>query len=277
MKRLVLIAIWVACVSSGCSLLQNDDKDVASKLPKPKAAPDSVGIELTFVRIPLKEDQVEQSIWAEADEQCVEANVRRHLERNGFRCGLVNQQLPTKLRELLDESHRSGNQSADNVDLSTRTRRQTWHASKRVLIMATPSINNFICLQSNADEKQISGKAFNSGQGFFAARAFPLDDGHVRFQLVPEVHHGEIKNQYVASEGSIQIQAGREKYVIDDMTLESILAPGQTLLLSCTSDHKGLGRTFFVDDQNGEPHQKMLLLRLIQTQKADLFDSLFDE
>ena len=48
--------------------------------------------------------------------------------------------------------------------------------------------------------------------------------------------------------------------------------PGQTLILSCTPESKGLGQNFFVDTSHGDPQQKLLLIRLAQTQRDDLFE-----
>ncbi len=107
-----------------------------------------------------------------------------------------------------------------------------------------------------------------------AARSFPQGDGTVRLEFMPEVHHGEPRKQWVAGEGTFHLLSGRAREVFQDLLISASLHPGETLLLSCTPDHKGLGQNFFVDVGQGDAQQKLLLIRVAQTQRDELFEPL---
>ena len=47
------------------------------------------------------------------------------------------------------------------------------------------------------------------------------------------------------------------------------LHPGETILLSCTPEKTGLGRTFFVEGNSGR--QRIILIRLAQLHADELF------
>lgn len=270
------LILFVVIILFGCRAWQNVATEGTS-LPPVKLAPDSIGVELTFVRIPMDDESIIQSIWAEADEQCVPGLERSHHHRNGVRCGIVNQQLPTALRKILDQNSQKQGLNGNVVDLVSQTKQQQWRFGKRAEIIATEPKPEFIFLHSNPDSLDIVGRTFENGQGIFGVKAFAEKDGTVRFELIPEIHHGAVKNQWIANQGSIQMKAGKDREVLSDLIIKTALAPGQTLLVGCTSEICGLGASLFADRDSGEPHQKMFLLRLTQLQKDDLFDQLMDE
>jgi len=108
----------------------------------------------------------------------------------------------------------------------------------------------------------------------FVIRARPERDGRVRIRLVPEVQHGENKLRYVGTQGVLRIEPGRTKRAFDDLAVEAVLAPGHMLLLGTLLDPPGsLGRRFFTQNVDGQVQQKLLVIRLAQTQHDDLFDS----
>src|SRR5690606_27801493 len=94
----------------------------------------------------------------------------------------------------------------------------------------------------------------------------------VRVEIIPEIHHGSPRQQVVPGEGTFQLITARDREVFEDLRMELTLAPGQTLVLTCTSDQKGLGENFFVEPERGDGQKTLLRIRLLQTQRGDLFD-----
>ena len=66
--------------------------------------------------------------------------------------------------------------------------------------------------------------------------------------------------------------AGRKREVFQHLAFEAQLNPGQTLIMSCTPEMTGVGHTFFVESGEGDAQQKLLLIRLAQSQRNALFD-----
>ena len=57
----------------------------------------------------------------------------------------------------------------------------------------------------------------------------------------------------------------------DSLAIEVLMTPGESLVLSCTADVKGLGQHMFVDGKSDSDTQYLVLVRLTQTQFDDLF------
>jgi hypothetical protein len=69
------------------------------------------------------------------------------------------------------------------------------------------------------------------------------------------------------------MEPGRRKRTFDEMTIEARLSPGQMLVLgSLTSRPGSLGHRFFTLQRDGKTEQKLLIVRLAQTQHEELFD-----
>ncbi|MCA9213881.1 MAG: hypothetical protein KDB27_12505 [Planctomycetales bacterium] len=275
-RHSVGLLLFFLGVLSGCKSWQEADSNFALKLPSPRLSDDSVAVDLTFVRIPPTEKTFEQTIWAEVDEQCVPPELRAHLNMNGIRCGVIGGQLPSALVRLLDESGSSDVTRVDarKTDVLTRRRHQRWQSGQRVPIIATVMDPSMAILHHPPDDSGVTGRSFANAQGFLGAKAHIQKDGQVRVELTPEIHYGDVKQQWVAGEGTFQWKSGKERYVMSDLLMSVEMSVGQALLVSCTPERSGLGQTFFIDTDTGDPQQRMLFLRFSQTQKDELFDDL---
>jgi hypothetical protein len=198
-------------------------------------SPDSVVLDILFVRFPLADPEINEQLWEEIDEQHFPAQLRRRLQRNGFRVGLVGNPIPftlTKLLELEDKPQPTGKASQLNV----------------------------------------ADMLYSNAQPQMAIKAFPQRDGRVRLELVPELHHGQPQMRPVAdSQGMFRLVSSRPRREFDKMAISAVLSPGSTLLLGSLPNHPGsLGHHFFTED-NGHLEQKLLVIRLSQTQHDEMF------
>jgi hypothetical protein len=238
-------------------------------------SPDSVALEITFVRVLLGQPTINAQLWQQVDEQWMPAEQRLHLNRNGFRCGLVGTNLPDALRELLGQQTQAAKlDQMANTELDTlaQNREVNSRAGQRTEIVTGPPRTEIVVLHKQATVDKVTGQTFPDAQCILAARSFPQGDGTVKLELTPEVHHGAPRQQWVAGEGTFQLLSGREREVFQDLMMEVSLSAGQTVLLSCTPELKGLGQNFFVEAARGDPQQKLLLIRLAQTQRDELFE-----
>ena len=272
----VSVLFTTLLLALGCKSWDQSANNSTLKLPTPRLAMDSIGVDLTFVRVPPNEQDLEQTIWAEADEQCIPPELRAHLNANGIRCGVIGRQLPTALVRLLDESdtHDLNRDEIRETDVLTRARHQRWKAGRRVPIVATTALPSLVLLHRESGSDQLTGQTFSEAQGFLAAKPYPQQNGQVRIELTPEIHFGAVNQRWIAGEGTWHLKSGKERHVLADLQMKLKMAPGQALLVSCTADHSGVGRTLFIDSTGGDPQQKMLFLRIAQLQHEELFDNL---
>ena len=273
-RRFRLAVVGLIFVTSlGCSSWKAVTPETW-ELPVVRMSPDSVVMEITFIRVPAGASDTMGQLWQEIDEQLFTPTQRTHLNENGFRCGLVGLQLPTGLRALLDsEQQASALQEATpgDIDVLKQHRRIQCRSGRRSEIVTCTPRDEMVVLHKDDDSQSVGGKTLREAQCVLAARCYPQGNGEVRVELTPEIHHGTPRKQWVAGEGTFHLVTGRDRQVYDDLLMEITLTPGQTLVLSCTPEF-GLGHNFFLDTSHGDAQQKLLLIRLTQTQRDDLFE-----
>jgi hypothetical protein len=80
--------------------------------------------------------------------------------------------------------------------------------------------------------------------------------------LVPEVQHGEARQQYRGDDGMWRVDSARPKVALDKLALDVVLAPGQAIVLGARTDRPAsVGHYFFTQPVDGELQQKLLLIR----------------
>ncbi len=112
------------------------------------------------------------------------------------------------------------------------------------------------------------GKTFADAQTVFELKAFPLGDGRARLELVPEIQFGPVKQKYVGRDGMFELEVGRERKNFPQLRIDATITPGHTLAVSSGSSRSSLGGCFFCNAER----QKLLLIRLAQSQYDDLFE-----
>lgn len=249
-----------------------------SPLRPAQMSPDSVVLELFFVRFPFGDPTINGKLWDEIDEQLFPVEVRERLACNGFRAGVVNGQMPMELSKLLELSGKPapGGEPAeiklDELDAEPRVLRRhmglrNGHPGQIFASGIYPQLHVLVC-QSG----EVGGQSYNQAQGIFAIKSSPQPDGRVRLELVPELHHGQHQQRWVGHPGMFRLDTSRPKQVFDDMTLIADLIPGSMLVLSSLPNREGsLGHHFFSDTVD-RLEQKLLIVRVSQTQHDGLFN-----
>jgi hypothetical protein len=291
--RLSLIArlsIVALATAAGCAPVMN--KKGNSPLAKPVMSPDSVVLEFYFVRFAFDDPEINGPTWDEIDEQPFESRLRKQLAESGFRVGLIRGELPSELQKLIvgeaktqianeppageiDEAPAGTIQPqvvAIDDESSTRKRTQQLRAGQRSEILASGVYDSLPLVE--VDQGQLHGKPYPKGQGLFAVKSYPQGDGRVRVDLSPELHYGDQKVNYVGDQGMLRIDTGRSKKVFEQLAMSATLAPGEMIVLGSLPEKRGsLGHYFFTELTGGKLDQKLLIIRLAQTQYDDLFGS----
>lgn len=271
LRRLVFL-IGLPALVMGCARIQTSTE--TSKLPRTRLSADAVALDVAFIHLPIADELSYEVIWTAADEQLFPATLRQDLSANGFRVGVIGQQLPPRLRELLDVTDNileAGGEDLNSPELNHRgaKRHLQIRAGRRSEILASKTYPALAALVK--EDGRLHGHQFREAQCQFALKQYPQGDGRVKIELIPEIAHGEPKTQWVGSEGSIMPQVGRERLVLDLLRIESQLVPGEWLLLSATDEIRGLGEHFFTQTSSGKRQRTFLLIRVSQTQLDDLF------
>ncbi len=275
--------VWSALVLAASGWLAGCHGPIhraGSPLLPARMGPDSVALDIIFVRCPLGERRFDVDLWEEIDEQGLPALLRQRLAENGFRAGLVAGQVPLALAELMELAEQVPvDAQVQQVELASATsapralcRHLQLPPTRRGEVLASDVYEELPLLVCH--EGELTGQTLHQAQALLALRAFPLPSGRVRLEVVPEVHHGQPRQNWVARDGMLLLEAARSKEVFDWLRVAVDLAPGDMLLLSSLPNRPGsLGHYFFAAGE-GKPERKLLLVRLAQTQQDELTSEL---
>ena len=270
--------LLVLLLATGCRELP--ERVGKSPLKPLRMTPDTVVLDVFFVRFPFGDPEPNGPLWAEIDETPWPAALRQKLTMNGFRLGLVaGQAVPvslSKLLELKDKPAPAGNMHETTVtDLAAEPRvvrrHMPLHSGRRGEVLAAGPYEELTVLLCSASG--LEGNTYTDARAILGIWASLEPDGRVRLKLTPELHHGAPKPALVGQPGMMRLESNQPKRVFQDMTIESSLRPGQMLVLGSLPERPGsLGRHFFTQKVNGRLEQKLLVIRLSQTQHDGLFD-----
>ena len=250
-RQIVLLAVLAM---AGCNTPLRQGK---SPLLPAQMSPDSVVLEIFFIRFPFGDPTVNEKLWEEIDEQQFSPALRERLARNGFRAGMVSGQIPIELSKLLELSDKPAptgelqDAKIENLEAEPRVVRRhlQLRAGQRSEIIASGVYAQLPVLM--CESGQLCGQTYSQAQGMFAVKSFPQPDGRIRLELVPELHHDQPRQRWVGSQGVLRLETSRPKRVFDDLELSPELAPGAMLVLSSLSNRPGsLGHYFFTENED---------------------------
>ncbi|MDA0658361.1 MAG: hypothetical protein O3C60_05915 [Planctomycetota bacterium] len=240
-------------------------------MPASKLSADSVVLETVTFRLPLG-DIKSEDFWQQVDEQRIDTDTRRRLESNGFRIGIVGSQLPPLLTRHLDAEVGQPPSTVRQGD-SFVTTPQTLSRRRGVPFeIASPENHEQLQYLRLTANGSLVGETLAQAQCLLIAKPFPRNDSDLDLTIEPVVSHGQPRQRFVPGDGaSIRTENSADKRHFPELRWEIRLSPGESLLMTCTEDTKGLGRAFFTDETSGQRRQRLVLIRLAQTQRDDLF------
>jgi len=275
----------LALCAGGCAPLQTAGK---SPLLPLQMSPDSMVLDIIFVRLPQQETEEVQQLWEELDEQQLAPALRQRLSRNGFRVGIAGVQLPPSLEKLLNQATTpddkpvqaaapppEGPASVTVTEFQSEpalTRRHLQLRSGREAEIIASSIYPSLPLLEPDAEGQLSGRRYAKAQGVFTLQAFAEADGRVKLAVRPELQYGEPQQEIRPEAGRWLLQSRRRRRAFDDLNIEASLAPGEILVLAAQPDETGsAGHYFFTEQTSAGLTRKLLLVRLSQTQHNEIY------
>ena len=273
-----VVLLLVLC-QAGCRPIMPDVKG-QSPLKPAALSQDSVVLDIFFIRFPFGEATVNDELWDEIDEQHFSPECRRRLLENGFRVGRIGGRIPVELSRLLELGEKPAPTGQpkqlvlEDIGRGPRVNRRHLQIQprQRSEIIAS-GIYDELPLITKDVWGQISGKFFKQAQAILALRAELQSDGRVSLCITPEVHHGQPRKRWISgSQGVLQLDSGRAREVFYSLAAEATLAPGEMFVVSSLPNRSGsLGHYFFTETKFGKLQQKLLVIRLSQTQHDDLF------
>ncbi len=270
-------ACWLGVLGialAGCTAAVVQTSGTETWLSSARMSPDAAGLDVFFIPLSARNEELYERLWAEVDEQVLSPQLRQRLYENGFRVGVVGAQLPQVLQQLLMRQGLlgSGTQVPEPhlpqlVDGSPRitVRHIQLRRGRRSEVVASGTFDELPVLVK--DGQGVLGNTYRQCQGIFALRCFPDRDGSALVELVPELHYGHPRQVFSAQEGMWRVVTQRPREVYDHLSVEVKLHLGQMLILGAALDRPGtLGHRFFDMPGTQPPMRRVLLIRLATVQ-----------
>ncbi|MEW4454755.1 hypothetical protein AB1L30_18970 [Bremerella sp. JC817] len=277
-RRTTTLLLMALLFAGGCrALWEPEELGAPSELPSRPLSEDTVMLDIARVSLTSLDETKCQSIWEEIDEQALPLDKRRELMANGFRVGIIDFHLPAPIREIIG-SKEDGNKGLNGEqmvrvdgDEKVAINRRRFPRGKRIEYVMVPTQPELSLLETV--DGTLRGQTYYDAESKFVLKGYPQNDGRVQVVVTPEIHHGQPKKHVEAGEGMFRIETRKESKVLEQIEFSAILEPGQTLIISGTTEAKGLGKSFFERENGGKTRRQIMLLRLAGTQFDDLFQS----
>ncbi len=220
--------------------------------------PKRCALQVAFLTRVLRDPALDVSVWNAADEQVVPSDVRRVLEINGLRIGVITGSLPADVESILN---------APPPAKVERSQVSLPDGDHTLLSMSQMTPTASLLLSS---ENRTYGKDYQDANGWCRVTAKQEGPSGVALRFVPEIHHGPIQHAFgaVPNGGAMapqrfMVKDGQEEETLRELAVTLTLQPGQIAVLGCRTDKpRSLGAFLFTQPEVNSDRllQKVLLI-----------------
>ncbi|MGD9855494.1 MAG: hypothetical protein AB7U20_11160, partial [Planctomycetaceae bacterium] len=248
----IVMMAWTA--GSGCALLTSDNLvQTVGKSPLKQVTPtiDAIELEVFFIERPVGDPLIGSSLWSDLDTlSSLHPASATSLRRNGFRFGVSGSEPPRALAAAVDvaggrfNGHRSSQRSGEE--------------------MAIDASRTYPSCQIQVDESgQRRQYSYEQAKCVFRVTPERLQDGWVRLEFLPEIHHGEMKIRQVPGNQDWQHLPSQLIDPLFDQRFSVELNLGEMIVLSADGDDaESVGHHFFRGGTSADKLQRVLIIRL---------------
>lgn len=267
--------MWLILLGSaalgGCSLFPGLDREQVSAhrpgLPQMQAGNDTIQLELIFVERSPGDPLLGPALWREVDQiGALPANTRSTLQRNGFRVGHVSSNPPEALQTLLGMVDEITDADADSQNL-LNGRRLVVQSGKETKVETSPTLDTCTIRLPEDEETE---RTFANARCVFRVRTVRLQDGWVRVDFFPEVHHGESVLRREAAETGWILKGGQQVFPREGQKFSITLGVGEFAVITAEDGlENSLGDWFFRTRDGDTKRQRLLVVRLADMGRSD--------
>jgi hypothetical protein len=223
--------------------------------------PDSVTLEIFTVRLALHQNDIAQQLWREIDEQSLPPQRRRELLAEGFRVGILGNQVSPTLARLIAVSNSETDAVRESASRNVLTLLPNMHAPIKIFDdqHTLPELPLFWM-----ENGMYSGQIYQHALGLLSVSAKANKDGSAHIQIVPALEHGNLSQHWRIETGALVQSENRPRRTFESLTVSQRLQAGQWLIIGATtSDSAGAGKAFFVR-QSPVSEQRFLAIRFVK-------------
>ena len=269
--RIMLCAVVACFCVPGCNLLNfstlfsstESSGNSELKLPPIVASRDAVQLEILFVDRPANDALLGDSLWKQVDQIAgMSADIRGTLRENGWRVGHASSHPPKALEQLLEMS--SGRPEVIDSERRLVGRRVALAAGGNLPIDLT-ELQPELRIRANADGIT---KSYSNVRCILNVQIDREQDGWVRLNFTPEVHHGQNWLRPVATQLDWTRRRGQLVEPLFDQKFSLSLNVGEMAIITAEgNDKETAGHSFFRSIHESGGLQRLLVVRVANMRK----------
>jgi hypothetical protein len=258
-----ILLLSLALAICGCRVVEPNSASKSILTPL-AVSPDAITLEVFSARIPQGEEQLD-ALWKLVDEQPLPADLRRRMNDNGFRAGVVGPNLPEELAQVLKVTQKAPDEKdahkvSLNEELGVNLRVLHAKSGKRTELVIGSMREQLQVLE--AFDSEVRGKTYHKAECRLVLKADYERDGRVRIELTPELHHGQFQSRVRGNDGMMMFTQERPKRVFHELQMVTTLTPGQMLLVTGRPNRtSSAGYQFFHDTRSDKPVPMLWVVR----------------
>lgn len=271
--RAVGLALAACALAAGCRgpggamLAAWDDTTLPpARVNDERQPPRTIPVEVLFVRHDPRDPAFGTDLWRHVDEQAFGADLRRRLEANGLRTGVVTGTLPADVGSRLAPA--AGEDPAEPGSTGLR-RTLRLLPGRRAEVIAAAGLPELVLLERGADG--VGGGTYRDATTLVSLQAWPDADGRVRVRIVPEIRHGDVRRSWVGEEGMFRLETGQTRHPFDDLGVEARLPPGGLLLVGVADGDGAAVGDALLRDRDAAGGARLLVIRPLAPATDPLF------
>jgi hypothetical protein len=213
----------------------------------------------------LRDPVINEVVWKVADEQVLSPEVRRTLEANGLKIGLITGELPADLESVLHAP------PPHKVEPATFL----LDDGDPTLITISEPVEQ-VSLLVNRDNRP-SGKDYRAASGFLRVTASHDGTNRVALRFTPEIHHGPVQRSFQPIAAStpfapqqFKINDGQQVETLGDLSATLALEPGQVAIVGCRPEQKRSLGSFLLAQGEASAEQKRQKLIMVWASRNQL-------
>ncbi len=188
------------------------------------------------------------------------------LRKNGMRLGVVGTSPPHALQAALDmTSETSPDDKSQSRIVGQRFTRRSGEEFEVETWSGYPA-----CSVHYASPKDTEVREYGDARCLFRVNLERLQDGWARLDLVPEIHHGEMKLRKFASDFAFTQRPSQQIVPFFDQRFQVDLNLGEMVIIGADGDDpRSLGHHFFRGGDSDSHMERLLVIRLADMQRID--------
>ncbi|MDZ4687539.1 MAG: hypothetical protein SH850_20910 [Planctomycetaceae bacterium] len=274
LRMAVVVAACATLVTAGCTFFPAADLSLAVNSSRPVLPPikppnDAVQLQIVFVERPCDDTLINQLIWQQVDQVgALSPEARMMLHDHGFRVGQCGAQPPPAVQTLLGLSVELVDENVAGEHLM-RGRRLGLRSGQDTEILTVDSHRDCTVRYLTTGQEEIV--EYEQARSVLRLRPVRVQDGWVRVEFTPEIHHGAAQMRHTPTEEGWALKGGQKTDVRQSLKFSVTLNTGELAIISGdpTRDHSP-GEEFFCQEQaDGRRTQRLLVVRLSDAGNAE--------